>query len=426
MTTDSPPSRQRVLVVGGGFAGLSAARRLDPRKFDVTLIDERNFHLFQPLLYQVATGSLAASDIATPLRMILGRRGVRVLQERAVDLDPEARILTLAQGRALEYDQLIVATGVTHGYFGHEEWASEAPGMKSLEDAFDVRARIFSALEQAERTQDESLRRQWLCFAVIGGGPTGVEVAGALGELTRRSLSGDFRSFDPRNAEIYLIEGSDRVLPPYSPHLSARAKRALERLGVIVRTGSMVTNVDSSGVTVQQGDHTYRIEARTRIWAAGVQINPFGRLVLDRTGVELGPGGRARVQQDFSVAGHPEIFVVGDLAYYDHEGDPLPGVGTAAVQAGIFVAKRLNGTSTRPFRFKDYGQLAVIGRNSAVGRVGRFEITGMVAWWLWLVVHIREIIGFDMKLKVLVSWAWKFLFDKYGARLITRVRGDRS
>ncbi len=345
MTARDAGSRPRVLVVGGGFAGLAAARRLDRRRFDVTLIDERNFHLFQPLLYQVATGSLAASDIATPLRMILSRRGVRVLQERAVDLDPEAATLSLAQGRVLHYDYLIIATGVTHGYFGHDEWAADAPGMKALEDAFDVRARIYSALEQAERCDDEASRRRWLNFVVVGAGPTGVEVAGALGELTHRSLAGEFDSFDPHDACVYLVEGADRVLPTYSPELSRYAEKALGRLGVTVRTETMVTDVDADGVTVKRNEESYRIEARTKIWAAGVRINDFGHRVLERTGVELGPGHRARVQADFSVAGFPNVFIVGDLAFYDHEPTPLPGVATAAIQAGEYVATRMNGNA---------------------------------------------------------------------------------
>ncbi len=422
MATDTS-ARQRVLIVGGGFAGLTTARRLDSRRFEVTLVDERNFHLFQPLLYQVATGSLAASDIATPLRMVVARHHVRVLQDRAVDVDPQARTVTLSQGRVLEYDRLVIATGVTHGYFGHDEWAADAPGLKALEDAFDVRARVFSAFEQAERCGDEQARQSWLRFVVIGAGATGVEVAGALAELTRRSLAGEFETFDPRSAEVYLVEGADRVLPPYSPRLSRYAQTALERLGVKVRTGAMVTDVDADGVEVREGDTTSRIESHTKIWAAGVQINDFGRHVLERTGVELGPGKRARVAADFSLQGLPEVFIVGDLAYYDHEGTPLPGVATAAIQAGKYVADHLQGKAKKPFHFRDFGQLAVIGRNAAAGRVGRFELTGTIAWWLWLLVHIRELIGFDVKLKVLVTWAWRFLFDKYGARLITRVRG---
>ncbi|MEB3211440.1 MAG: NAD(P)/FAD-dependent oxidoreductase, partial [Leptolyngbyaceae bacterium] len=364
-------SLHRVVIVGGGFGGLYAAKELDPSMFDVTLIDRRNFHLFQPLLYQVATGSLSPADIASPLRVVLsGKKNTTVMMDEVTDIDPQNNLITLRKSK-IPYDTLIIATGVSHHYFGNDHWAEHAPGLKTIEDALSIRQRIFLAFEAAERESDPVMRKEWLTFVIVGGGPTGVELAGALAELANYTLKKDFRHINTKETRVILLEGMDRVLPPYSPELSAQAQKDLEKLGVQVQTARMVTNIEEHTVTTKQGDRTETIKARTILWAAGVKASPLGKVVAERTGAELDRAGRVVVNPDLSVADHPNIFVIGDLANYAHQSDrPLPGVGAVAMQQGSYIAKLIKAKeqckTVGPFRYKDGGSLAVIGRNKAV------------------------------------------------------------
>ena len=448
----------RVVIVGGGFAGLYAARDLGKDKaVEVTLVDRRNYHLFQPLLYQVATGALSPGDIAQPLRAILRRyRNTRVVLGEAVALDPTAHCVELSDGGGVEYDTLIVATGARHAYFGHDEWAPLAPGLKTIEDATDMRRRILIAYEAAEREADPARRKEWMTFVVVGAGPTGGELAGALGEIARDTLRRDFRSIRPSDAQVLLVEALDRVLPLYPAKLSKSARRQLERLGVTVRTSTRVTAIDESGIDVVVGGGagssgtagssgaapapspahaptpspaaTERIPTRTVLWAAGVQASSFGGKVAQALGVETDRAGRVPVGPDLSVAGHPEVMILGDLAVATRVGGKLvPGVAPAAIQEGLYAARsirqRVHGKPSRPFKYSDRGDVAVIGRLSGVadirwlGRVG--QMSGFVAWGMWLGVHILYLIGFANRLVVLIRWAWSFLTHGRGTRLIT-------
>ncbi|HLU65552.1 MAG TPA: NAD(P)/FAD-dependent oxidoreductase [Kofleriaceae bacterium] len=404
-----------VVIIGGGFGGLYAARSLRRAPVRVTLIDRRNHHLFQPLLYQVATAGLNPADIAYPIRGILRRqRNAHVLlaEARAIDLD---RRRVLIDGGALPYDYLIVATGATHSYFGHPEWSAVAPGLKSVEDALEIRARVFLAFEAAEREKDPERVREWLTFVVVGGGPTGVELAGALSEIALHSLKRDFRSFDPAMARVILLEGRDRVLPPYPEKLSEAARRQLERLGVEVRTDALVTDIDERGVSI--GDE--RIPARTVLWGAGVAASPLARSL----GVPLDRAGRVLVEPDLTVPGHPEVFVVGDLAAARHDDGMVPGVAPAAIQGGKYAARTirrdLKGKPREPFRYRDKGSLATIGRAAAVADLGRIKLTGFLAWLAWWAVHIFFLIGFRSRVLVMFGWAWSYFTYQRGARLIT-------
>lgn len=405
-----------VVILGGGFAGLYAARTLRNKPVRVTLIDRQNYHLFQPLLYQVATGTLNPSDIAHPLRNTLRKYGnVRVLLGEATDILPEERKVVLANGD-ISYDYLMVATGATHSYFGHDQWADDAPGLKTVEDALEIRHRVYLAYEAAELEQDPELRCEWLTFVVIGAGPTGVELAGALSEVGRHSLARDFRSIDPRQVRVLLLEGKDRVLPLYPPDLSAKAHRQLQELGVEVRTGSMATDIDERGVTL--GDE--QIKARTVLWAAGVEASPLARAL----NVPLDKAGRVIVEYDLSIPGRPEIFVVGDLARAtDPEGD-VPGVAPAAIQMGRHAARnilrRVEGRPTERFDYWDKGNLATIGRAAGVADLGPIHFGGWLAWISWLAVHIFFLIGFRNRVWVLLGWAWSYVTYQRGVRLITR------
>ncbi|TAH39770.1 MAG: NAD(P)/FAD-dependent oxidoreductase [Planctomycetota bacterium] len=408
-------SAPRVVVLGGGFGGLTAARALRRARVQVTLLDRRNHHLFQPMLYQVATAALAAPDIAMPIRKVLRRqRNATVLlaEARAVDL---ARRQVLLYDGALGYDFLVIATGVTHSYFGHEEWAEHAPGLKDLADAFRVRARVLLAFEAAEREPEAQRRRDWLRFVIIGGGPTGVELAGALAEIARKTLARDFRNFDPRSAEVLLLEGGGRILPSYPPELSASAVRQLEELGAAVRTGAAVVNVDADGVELRGGE---RIAARTVLWAAGVQAAPLTRGL----GAPLDRSGRVLVLPDLTVPGHPQAFVIGDAAALEQDGRPVPGVAPAAMQMGAHAAasieRVLAGKPSLPFRYRDKGALATIGRRRAVAHFGRYRFSGFLAWTLWLLVHIFFLIGFRNRFVVLFEWAWAYLTYQRSARVI--------
>lgn len=415
-----------VVIVGGGFGGLYAAHHLRKAPVKVTLIDKRNFHLFQPLLYQVATGGLSPADIASPLRAVLSpNKNTNVLMGEVSDIDPKQQIVKL-HDEELIYDTLIVATGVSHHYFGNEQWASQAPGLKTVEDALDMRHRIFEAFEAAEKEPDPEKRRAWLTFVIVGGGPTGVELAGALAELAHNTLKNDFRSIDTSETQILLLEGMDRVLPPYPPELSQKAKASLERLGVTVQTNTLVTNLDDNLVTIRRGDRIEQIPARTILWAAGMKASGMGEVLAQRTGVECDRAGRIIVQPDLSISGYPNIFVIGDLANFPHQyedGKPLPGVAPVAMQEGDYVArlirKRLKGETLPAFHYTNYGSLAVIGRNAAVVDLGFVRFSGFFAWLVWIFVHIFFLIEFDNKLLVMVQWAWNYFTRKRGARLIT-------
>lgn len=416
--------RHRVVIIGGGFGGLYTAKALRHAPVDVTLIDKRNFHLFQPLLYQVATGGLSPGDICSPLRAVLNRtKNVTVLKAEAINVYPERRKVILRDGE-VPYDSLIVATGASHHYFGNEHWAEHAPGIKSVEDALDMRRRIFLAFEAAERETDPTRRQAWLTFTVVGGGPTGVELAGALAELAHYTLREDFRHIDPSEAKIILIEGTDRVLPPYPTELSTKAQRSLEKLGVIIETGAFVTHIDEFGVNLKKGEQIERLETRTVLWGAGVQASPMGRVLAEAAGAELDRIGRVVVEPDMSLPTAPDIFVIGDLAHYVHQnGEPLPGVAPVAMQQGQFMAdlikNRSKGKPVKPFRYIDKGSLAVIGRNAAVAHVGPLKINGWLAWLIWVFIHIAYLIEFDNKMLVLFQWASNYFTRKRGARLIT-------
>lgn len=418
----------KVVIVGGGFGGLYAARSLGQTAVQVTLIDRRNFHLFQPLLYQVATGGISPGDIASPLRAILARQqNTQVLQAEVVDIDPQQRLVILRDGQ-VAYDTLILAAGVRHHYFGHEAWEEQAPGLKSIEEALEIRRRVFLAFEAAERAAmrnvDAGTQTAWMTFVVVGGGPTGVELAGALGELAHRTLRDDFRCIDPQQVRIYLLEGQARILPTYHPDSSASAAKALQKLGVTVWPNALLTGITATGVTIQRGDVTQTLPTRTLLWAAGVKASPLGRALSERTGVALDAAGRVCVQPDLSLPGFPEIFVIGDLAHLPAaSGELLPGIAPVAMQQGRYVARliqaRLQGQSIPPFRYRDKGNLAVIGRNRAVAEIAGRRLSGLPAWLIWVFVHIAYLIGFDNKLLVLVQWAVDYFTRKRGARLIT-------
>jgi NADH:ubiquinone reductase (H+-translocating) len=414
-----------IVIVGGGFGGLNAARKLGRAPAEVTLIDRRNFHLFQPLLYQVATGALSPGEIASPLRYVLnGRKNTRVVLGEVTDLDAQNRAVILKDGSRVSYDSLIVATGSTHSYFGHPEWAQLAPGLKSVEDATEIRTRVLLAFERAEKETDPAERRANLTFVVVGGGPTGVELAGALGEISRDTLRKDFRSINPADANIFLIEGEDRVLPPYSRKLSHAAERSLIQLGVQTRTGTRVTGIDEQGVTMQAASGETRIESRTVLWAAGVQASPLGHLLAERTGVALDRAGRIRVANDLTIPGHPEIFIAGDLVHLIQEdGKPVPGVAPAAIQMGRYAARsienRLKGVKVEPFHYWDKGSVATIGRNHAVAQIGSLQFSGYFAWLAWLFIHLLYIVEFENRVLIVVQWAYDYFTHNRGARLIT-------
>lgn len=419
----STGSRPRLLVIGGGFAGLWAVRALAAEAVDIVLIDRCNHHLFQPLLYQVATAGLSAPAIAAPLRHILRRqRNVTVLLGEVREIDRAARVVHLADGSCERYDQLLVATGATHAYFGHDDWAAHAPGLKTLDDAMLIRARLLGAFERAEQCTDEAAQAPWLNFVIVGAGPTGVELAGTLAEIARHTLQSEFRRIDPTRARVLLIEAGPRVLPAFEPYLSERARQQLERLGVEVLLNSPVQRIDAEGVDLQDR----RIDARTVVWAAGVAASPLGT----HLGVALDRAGRVPVNADLSVPGAPDIYVAGDLAALMQDGKPVPGTAPAAKQMGRHVAENLrrrwHGEPTREFRFRDVGALATIGRMAAVLRMGPLRLTGLPAWWLWLAAHVYFLIGFRNRLSVLLDWAWAYWTYARSARIIFGSGQDRS
>jgi NADH dehydrogenase len=415
----------RLVVIGGGFAGLWCTRALAKAALDITLIDRANHHLFQPLLYQVATAGLSAGDIAAPLRQILReQRNVTVRLGEVSGIDLQARRVALADGATLDYDILLVASGAAHAYFGHDEWAAFAPGLKTLDDAMTLRRRILLAFEQAENASDAAERDAWLTFAIVGGGPTGVELAGTLAEIARHTLAGEFRRIDPSRARVQLIEAGPRVLGSFPPSLSAKAAAQLQRLGVDVLTGSPVQAIDAQGY--QRGGE--RIAARTVLWAAGVAASPLGGLL----GAPLDRAGRVQVLPDLSLPGHPEVFVAGDLAAVAQPGgQPVPGIAPAAKQMGRHVARviearlRGRGDAAPPFAYQDWGNLATIGRMAAVVDLRGLRLSGLLAWWFWLGAHVFFLIGFRNRLVVLTNWAWAYWTYQRYARIVFDARSDR-
>ena len=418
-----PP--HQVVIIGGGFGGLYAAKALaNANNVNVTLIDKRNFHLFQPLLYQVATGTLSPADISAPLRSVLSKsKNTEVLLGEVNDIDPAAQNVVMGD-KKIPYDTLIVATGAKHSYFGKDNWQELAPGLKTVEDAIEMRRRIFTAFEAAEQETDPEKRRALLTFVIVGGGPTGVELAGAIAELAYKTLQEDFRHIDTSETRILLLQGADRILPALAPELSQEAEASLRQFGVDVHTKTRVTNIENDIVTLKQGDEFKEIAAKTILWAAGVQASAMAKVLAQRTGVECDRSGRVIVEPDLSIKGYENIFVVGDLANFSHQnGQPLPGVAPVAKQQGEYVAtlvkKRLHGKTLPTFKYTDYGNLAMIGQNSAVVDLGLVKLTGFSAWVFWLVIHIYFLIEFDHKILVMMQWAWNYITRKRSARLIT-------
>jgi NADH:ubiquinone reductase (H+-translocating) len=410
-------------VIGGGFAGLWCARGLAGAPIGITLIDRTNHHLFQPLLYQVATAGLSAGDIAAPLRHILRKQAnVAVRLGEVATIDTAQRQVSMTDGDVLRYDYLLVASGATHAYFGHDDWAEHAPGLKTLDDAMTLRRRVLLAFERAEVARSEPERRAWLSFAIVGGGPTGVELAGTLAEIAHHTLKNEFRHIDPATARVQLVEAGPRLLASFPPPLSDKAARQLQRLGVEVLTGAAVQRIDAQGYE-REGRF---VEARTVLWAAGVAASPLGRGL----GAPLDRAGRVQVRPDLSLPGHPEVFVAGDLAaLVQANGQPVPGVAPAAKQMGAHVARnvaaRLKGQTTRPFVYKDFGNLATIGRMAAVVDLRGLHLSGLLAWWFWLAAHVFFLIGFRNRLVVLMNWAWAYWTYQRHARVVFGASDDK-
>jgi len=418
--------RQRVIILGGGFAGLNAAQKLKRADIDVTLIDRRNFHLFQPLLYQVATGSLSPGQIAAPLRSVLRRqKNAQVLLGDAVDLHPDARRVILSDGASFSYDSLIVATGSQTSYYGNDQWRESAPSLKTVEEATAIRHKILYAFERAERAATPEDARAWLTFVIVGAGATGMELAGALGEIARETLKHDFRHINPGSARIVLMEGGPRVLSAYPGDLSTKAEKLVSKLGVEVHKDVMVTAIDDDGVSFHRGNATERLQAKTVLWAGGVTTTPFGRRLAERTRAETDRSGRIKVNPDLTIPGHAEIFVVGDLAYREEQaGKPLPGVAQVAIQGGSYAAKvikaRLAGKrDVPPFHYFNKGDMAVIGRAAAIANVFGVHISGPLAWLAWLFIHLMYIVQFQSRVLVFIQWGFEYLTFSRGARLIT-------
>ena len=415
-----------VVIVGAGFGGLYAAKKLCRNKsVRVTVIDKRNFHLFQPLLYQVATGGLSPGDIASPIRSILKKyKNTKVIRGKVVDIDPDTKTVRLMKGEKVSYDSLIIATGVRYNYFGNEQWLGISPPLKTMEDSLGIRHRIFKAFEEAEREQDEELREQWMRFIIIGAGPTGVELAGALGELAHFTLKDNFRNYNPKDTEVILIEAADRILPYYPEKLSRSAEKSLKALGVTIKKNTYVGDLQQNEVIINNGDVKERIKAKTIIWAAGVKATKIGEIIRDRFNVDTDGVGRVYVNKDLSINDADDVFVIGDLALFTNQDNkPLPGVAPVAMQQGKYIAekiiRKLSGESYREFRYKHHGNLAVIGRNKAVADLGYLKINGFLAWMIWIFIHIRYLIEFDNKVLVMIQWGWYYITMKRGARLIT-------
>ncbi len=417
-------AQHHVVIVGGGFAGLAAARALGGKDVQVTLIDRRNFHLFQPLLYQVATGGLSPADICAPIRTVLRRhKNVRTILAEVTGFDLPGKRVLLADGE-VTFDSLLVAAGARHHYFGNDQWEPLAPGLKSIEDATAIRRKILWAFESAEREPDIEKRRAWLTFVVVGGGPTGVELAGALGEIANDTLREDFRSFRPEEARILLLDAGEQILSNFPHELGVAAERDLLQLGVRCLNKRYVTAVDENGATIKNGDQVDRIETKTIIWAAGVKGSPLAAKLAEAAGVQADRAGRVPVTADCSLAGFPNVFALGDMAAYSGaDGKPLPGVAPVAMQQGPYVARlildRLANRSTPPFRYVDKGNLATIGRHSAVADIKGIHATGLIAWLMWLFIHLMFLVGFQNRLQVFIHWAFQYISFNRNARLIT-------
>ena len=414
--------KQRVVIIGGGFGGLSAAKHLRKAPVEITLIDRRNHHLFQPLLYQVATGELSPADIATPLRRLLKRqKNARVLLGEVTRIDTANQRVRLDDGRQIAYDKLIVAAGAVSNYFGNDVWQDSAPGLKTMEDAIEIRRRILSAFEDAERLTDPDAIRAALTFVIIGGGPTGVELAGALAEIAHQTFKRGFHSIDPSAARIVLIHRRDRILPPYHADLSTAATTMLERMGVEVLTNADVIDVAVDGVTTRSDDRTSFIPSRTILWAVGVRGAPLGRVLSRATGAKMDRSGRIVVEPDLSVYGYPDIFVIGDLAHFDAGDDkPLPGLAQVAIQQGKYVARLISrrGRGISSFHYRDRGNMATIGRGAAVVEIGRLRFSGWLAWQMWLVIHLLYQIDLENRVLVFIQWLWNFFTGDRSALLI--------
>jgi NADH dehydrogenase len=418
----------QVIIVGGGFGGLRAAQALKSDLVDVTLIDRRNYHLFQPLLYQVATGSLSPAQISAPLRSVLSRqKNTRVLLGSVEDVDPDSKQVFLADGAVLPYDSLIVATGSQTSYFGHNEWQEWAPSLKSVEEATTIRHKILYAFEVAERILDPVERRAWLSFVIVGAGPTGVELAGAIAEIARQTLKNDFRSIRPEEAQIILLDGGPRVLMPFPEDLAGKATRSLVKLGVTVKCGAMVVDVNKDGLTIEVDKHADYISAKTVIWAGGITASPLGQILARRTKAETDKGGRVKVKPDQTIPNYPDIYVVGDLASaVNSDGKSLPGLAQVAMQGGTYAARAISRKvkgqpELPPFHYFDKGSLAVIGRWAAVANAFGVRLSGLVAWIVWAFIHIMYIVTFQNRLLVFIQWAIQDLTFSRGARLITGV-----
>jgi NADH dehydrogenase len=424
--TERMQQKHRVIILGGGFGGLAAAKKLKRAPVEVTLIDRRNFHLFQPLMYQIATGSLSPGDIAAPLRSVLSKqKNTQVLLGEAADVDPDAKRVILRDGASFEYDTLIVATGSQTSYYGNDSWREWAPSLKSVEEATAIRHKILYAFERAERAVTEVEARAWLTFVIVGAGATGMELSGALAEIATETLRHDFRKINPTEARIILMEGTPRVLGAFPEDLSAKAEKLVTRLGVEVIKGVMVTNINADGVTFKRGDSVEQLAARTVLWAGGVTTTPFGTKLAERTRSETDRSGRITVNRDLTIPKYPDIFILGDLARaMDKEGKPLPGVAQVAMQGGAYAAKairkRLSGeTELPPFHYFNKGDMAVIGRAAAVANIFGFHVSGLPAWLIWLFIHLIYIVEFQSRVLVFIQWGFEYLTFSRGARLIT-------
>ncbi|MTJ31749.1 NAD(P)/FAD-dependent oxidoreductase [Aphanizomenon sp. UHCC 0183] len=413
-----------IVIVGGGFGGLYAAKALANAKVNVTLIDKRNFHLFQPLLYQVATGTLSPSDISAPLRSVFSKsKNTKVLLGEVTDINPKAQRVIFGD-ESIPYDTLILATGANHSYFGKDNWKEIAPGLKTVEDAIEMRRQIFSAFEAAEKESDPAKRRALLTFVIVGGGPTGVELSGAIAELAYQTLKEDFRNIDTTETKILLLQGGDRILPHIAPELSQVAIESLQKLGVVIHTQTRVTNIENDIVTFKQNGELTEIPSKTILWAAGVQGSALGKILAERTDVECDFSARVIVEPDLTIKDYKNIFVIGDLANFSHQnGKPLPGVAPVAKQQGEYVGKlikrRLQDRTLPEFKYNDVGSLAMIGQNLAVVDLGFIKLTGFIAWVFWLVIHIYFLIEFDTKLVIVIQWAWNYITRNRRSRLIT-------
>jgi NADH dehydrogenase len=416
----------RVIVLGGGFGGLSAVQRLKRAAVEVILIDRRNFHLFQPLMYQIATGSLSPGEIAAPLRGVLSRqKNTQVLLGEVSDIDPAAKKIQLLDGATFDYDSLIVATGSQTSYYGNDSWREWAPSLKSVEEATAIRHKILYAFERAERATTHEQSRAWLTFVIVGAGATGLELAGALAEIANETLKHDFRHINPQEARILLVEGGKRVLPSFPEELSAKAEKLVTKLGVEVMKGVMVTTIDANGVTFRSGDKTESLAAHTVLWAGGVETTTFGRKLAQRTHAETDKSGRIKVNPDLTIPNYPDIFIVGDLAHAtDKDGKPMPGVAQVAIQGGAFAAKtikaRIENKEPDPaFHYFNKGDMAVIGRAAAVANIFGFHLAGIFAWFTWLFIHLIYIVEFQNRVMVFIQWGFEYLTFSRGARLIT-------